>query len=395
MEKIINYTLNSCNKCMKCLRACPTEAISINRGKVVINKENCILCDACVRACSSRGLQAKGATLDTMSKYDYTVALIPTALLSDSSNQAEIETWLSAIKKIGFDEVVDISDITGAIYKFGQRYMSETDIPLAISSTCPVINRLIKVKYPMLLSSILPFEYPVEVAAKLVRKRLAGKYKKVGIYSLCECIAKLSLAKHPYGNMESNIDYAVAITDIFPLINRLKDGSREECHFCKEGIHAVVHDFYDLGLEKKDVLAVDGLDKVQQVLELAEFENLKNIRLLSLYACPNGCIGGRFLWGNPYVGRVFIERYFKTADKPIAELEFEDIFKLPETIYHGEVDMKAQMQQFLKVNQQLDLLPGYDCGACGYPSCRAMAKEIVAGNATIGECKILKSEVKE
>ena len=95
------------------------------------------------------------------------------------------------------------------------------------------------------------------------------------------------------------------------------------------------------------------------------------------------------------VGRVFIERYFKTADKPIAELEFEDIFKLPETIYHGEVDMKAQMQQFLKVNQQLDLLPGYDCGACGYPSCRAMAKEIVAGNATIGECKILKSEVKE
>ena len=94
------------------------------------------------------------------------------------------------------------------------------------------------------------------------------------------------------------------------------------------------------------------------------------------------------------MGRVIIERFFKTANKPVAELEFEEIFKLPETIYHGEVDMKAQMHKFLAINQQLDLLPGYDCGACGYPSCRAMAKAIIEEGANIAECKILKSEVK-
>lgn len=395
MKDIIQYTLGSCKKCMKCLRACPTEAISISHGKVEIKTAQCILCDACINSCSHRGLQAKGATLDSLNEFDYKVILLPTAILSDSSKLQELETLISAIKKIGFDEVVDISDVTGGIYQFAQKYVNESGMRYAISSTCPAINRLIEVKYPMLMSAILPFEYPVEVAAKLVRKRLAKKYKNVGIYSLCECVAKLSLAKHPYGNMESNIDYAITIAELFPLINKLKDESREEYHFCKEGIHAIVHDFYDAGLEKKDVLAVDGLDKVQQVLELAEFENLKSIRLLSLYACPNGCIGGRFLWGNPYVGRVFIERFLPLADKPIAELTFDDIFKLPESIHYQQVNMKEQVHHFLAVNEKLEQLPGFDCGACGFASCRAMAHEIVAGHATLNDCKIIgKSEVK-
>jgi Na+-translocating ferredoxin:NAD+ oxidoreductase RNF subunit RnfB len=37
----------------------------------------------------------------------------------------------------------------------------------------------------------------------------------------------------------------------------------------------------------------------------------------------------------------------------------------------------------------LEKLPGYDCGACGYPSCRVMAEEIVAGNSTLADCRII------
>ncbi|MBV1710321.1 MAG: hypothetical protein KMY54_10760, partial [Erysipelothrix sp.] len=40
-------------------------------------------------------------------------------------------------------------------------------------------------------------------------------------------------------------------------------------------------------------------------------------------------------------------------------------------------------------NYVLEKLAGYDCGACGYPSCRVMAEEIVAGNSTLADCRII------
>ena len=44
---------------------------------------------------------------------------------------------------------------------------------------------------------------------------LVDVYKR----QLCECVGKLSLAKHPFGNEESNIDYALSISKLFPQIN--------------------------------------------------------------------------------------------------------------------------------------------------------------------------------
>ena len=51
--------------------------------------------------------------------------------------------------------------------------------------------------------------------------------------------------------------------------------------------------------------------------------------------------------------------------------------------------IQEKLQFFSKVNAQLDKLPGYDCTACGLPSCRVMAEEIVNGNKVLSDCKIL------
>lgn len=36
-------------------------------------------------------------------------------------------------------------------------------------------------------------------------------------------------------------------------------------------------------------------------------------------------------------------------------------------------------------------LPGYNCGACGYPGCGELAKAIVLGEASIDYCQIIKA----
>lgn len=52
-----------------------------------------------------------------------------------------------------------------------------------------------------------------------------------------------------------------------------------------------------------------------------------------------------------------------------------------------------------KLNKQFDtirkLLPGYNCGACGYGSCDGMAKAILEDKEAYKKCKPLHGENKE
>lgn len=45
-----------------------------------------------------------------------------------------------------------------------------------------------------------------------------------------------------------------------------------------------------------------------------------------------------------------------------------------------------------RIEQVDDLLPHANCGACGFPGCRAFAEELVAGDVTPGACPVSSSE---
>lgn len=395
----IQYTLSQCEKCLACLKSCPTQAISLNHDRVEINNQRCIACDQCISACTSSGLKSKSSDLSYLKNYHYNVLLIPASIFSDCSTQIEASNLLSSLKQLGFDEVIDYSDISGAMYEKAIQYVDEHDDKCRITSFCPVINNLIEVKYPMLMDMILPIEYPFEVAARRVRKRLNGSYESVGIFSLCECVGKLTIAKHPYGNKDSEIDHALSIAELFPLIfksisNREEDKNECEVSMCREGLCSIISDYYKEKQGSKDLIAITGFGKVQRVLELAEFDNLHSIRLLSLYACASGCIGGHYLWGNPFVGRIHMERFLKSANKACADMEWSEMLKEPKRLRkETKVSIQDKLHHFQKMNEILEQLPGYDCGACGLASCRMMAEDIILNKHTLSDCVILKNEV--
>ncbi len=381
---VISYTLQKCTKCLRCLRTCPSEAITIQNERVCIADKKCINCAHCMEACTSQGLQAKGSTLVDKENYGTTILLVPTSIYSDCSSIKEAETLNAALDKLGFDKVVSLGECEAAVYQSVSDYMQQSDGRLLISSFCPVINRLIELKYPMLLNNILPFDTPAEIMGRKLRNE---GYAQAGIFLLCECPSKLTLARYPYGH-ESTIDHALSIVDLFPQINRLRSEERRSEVLYEEAIKSVVS-----GLNMKinnQMLAVDGLEKIKKVLELAEFGLLKEVKYLSLSACSNGCIGGKFIWGNPFNGKVNMTRLLDDA-KPLNKK-----YKIAD-LYSEEVNAKieampnifAQLAKFKAVNEQLDALPGFDCGACGFPSCRIMAEEIVEGKKTVRDCKIL------
>ena len=383
MKPVISYLGNSCKKCIKCVKSCPTDAISIVNEQVIIDKDKCINCDICIQACDQKVLRVKHVDLQkALKKHDYNIALISTAILSDLKTYEEIKNIAHAIKKFGFDEVVQYSDIEGILYKQALRD-SVGKHKVMLTSFCPTINKLIKNDYPTLIDHLLPYDYPVEIAAK----KLKAKYKdkNIGIYSLCECVGKITLAKKPFDNNESNIDYAFSISQMFPQINKLKDDQQENIEMNKYGVKSIVSALY--GNRDLSVISVEGLPQIKKALDLIEFDQLKHVDLIALFNCFQGCIGGYYLWSNPFEGCFNIKSMLSECQKDTAVLDKTEYQKI-HTINSNEQNFKERLAWFNKVNAILETLPQFDCGSCGFANCRGLASRIASGEVEASLCRV-------
>lgn len=388
MKPVVSWLKNKCSHCIKCLKSCPTDAISIVNQQVIIDEEKCIHCDVCIKGCPSRVLKVQGVHMsETLKEHEYNVVLLPTSLLSDMKSYDEFQRVCQAVLKLGFDEVEQYSDIEGFLYKQALKESHEKD-GIWLTSFCPTMNKLIEKNYPTLYSNILPYDYPVEIAARRTRKRLAGK--DVGIYSLCECVGKMTLAKHPFDNQNSAIDYAMSISHIFPKMNQFMDDSQYPLQMNKYGVKSNVEDLY--GNRSLSVVRVEGLNQSKSLLELLEFDHIQHVDLVAMYACYQGCIGGYYLWSNPFEGCYNIESMMEDYLGEIACLNEEE-YRVDRQLDHLEMkSMKERMAWFSRVNEILETLPQYDCGACGFANCRSLAQSVADGKIDIQICRVRKGD---
>ena len=56
-------------------------------------------------------------------------------------------------------------------------------------------------------------------------------------------------------------------------------------------------------------------------------------------------------------------------------------------ILNTKLNHKNEKEQIIS-----KMLPGYNCGACGYASCSMMAKEIINDKKTIEKCRLVKNK---
>lgn len=398
----VELDAEACCGCTNCLKRCPTEAIRVHGGKARILVERCIDCGECIRICPHHAKSAYSTKMEEIETFKYSVAIPAPALFGQFNGLDNIDFVLTGLKQIGFDDVFEVSRAAELVSEATRRLIKEGKLKKPIiSSACPSVVKLIKIRFPELCDNVLPLLAPIEVAAKIARREAMERTgllsKDIGIFFITPCPAKVTEIHAPNYAEKSEVDGAIGISKIYPRLAHAMDHLEEVEPIAQSGLLGI--GWATSGGEAAAMLgdkylAADGIENVIRVLEELEDEHIRDVDFIELNACAGGCVGGVLNVENPYVAQARIHnlrRYLPVSLNHIEDGSLEDMMWTEKLTFDADIfrldaDIIKSMEMMNRMEEIRKGLPGLDCGSCGAPTCRAMAEDIVRGKARQIEC---------
>ena len=137
-------------------------------------------------------------------------------------------------------------------------------------------------------------------------------------------------------------------------------------------------------------------------MEKLESGHISDIDFLELRVCDQGCAGGILCPGNRFLTVERIGEREKTLRERLVEnevianplmnhkVQLHEVCKT-ETIKPRESmlldeNLEVALTKMQQIKTLNTYLPGFDCGACGAPTCKSLAEDIVKGQAGMSYC---------
>lgn len=394
----VELDVEKCTGCTACIRHCPTEAIRIKDGHAHINTDRCIDCGECIRVCQSKAKKAMCSKFDHYQHYKWKIALPPPSLFGQFDGLDDVNYVIQGLKDIGFDDIFEVAKAAELVSAYTRLYLKIPGIKKpVISSACPVIARLISLRFPYLKDNIMPLLPPMEIAAILAKEKAKREHPElkdedIGVFFISPCAAKVSYIRNGYGDYKSNVDVVVSLSEIyFLLVGAMKKDKQPEImtESGKVGIGWATSGGESSALLNDSYLAADGIENCIKILDQIENGNIPQLEFVELNACIGGCVGGVMTIENPFIAKTRLQTVRRYMPVSLNHLSSDEKF-IPEEYFLNTTpsytpinrlsnNMGESMRMMAQIESIKNGLPGIDCAACGSPTCRAFAEDLVRG----------------
>ncbi|MFH1383076.1 MAG: [Fe-Fe] hydrogenase large subunit C-terminal domain-containing protein [Chloroflexota bacterium] len=399
---IVYTEQDKCKGCYACVRACPCKAIKVELGLAQVMKERCIVCGTCLHVCATKAKRVEsdiGLVWQLLGQDSPVIAVpsssFPAALPGERPGQL-----VSALKKLGFSEVMEDAFGAELIAREYARLLSKENSKTILSTNCPAVVTYVEKYHPRLINNLAPIVSPTIAMGRLIKERYNPAAKVVFIGP---CVAKKAESKDD--KMTQVVDAVLTFAELKEMfavkgIDPQKEGEAAFSGptpnlgrlFAAAGGLLKVTDLSD-DILKHEVISAHGREYVIKILR--EFsEGLINVRFINLYFC-HGCIDGPVI-DNDLSGfrrKELIANYASAAPDPaqterdIAQYSGIDLSRTFTTRSVGlttatEEDIANVLRRINKINPE----DQYNCGACSYRSCRELALAVCEGLAEIEMC---------
>jgi iron only hydrogenase large subunit-like protein len=402
-----------CRGKLACMRACPTQAIRVKEGKAELLSDLCIDCGSCLKACPSEAIVPATHSLREVGNFRYKVAVPSPVLFAHFPMEVSPAHVIEGLKSLGFDSVwpyvVEVALVNRAIRVYVEKWKGS--YPL-ISSTCPVIVRLIQVSYPGMIEQLVPIRSPRELAGREIKCRFSEKLgipmHEIAVIYMTSCQSKTISILESAEGAKSDIDGAIGISDVYngiltatyhnlKKINDQKLLSKDLLHG-REMLQWSLSKGQQMNLRGYRYMSLTGLSNIVKVFNDIEKARFRNIEFLECYACWGGCVNGNLTVDNFYATRHKLQRLMAELPEKDPWVESEVERRYAETNFYGRADLKLDLlknnighikERIARIKQAeavLTTLPGLDCGLCGSPNCRTLAIDIASEEAQKTDC---------
>lgn len=390
MSSYIQLSEANCRNCLRCVRVCPTKAMTYTNHQPTIVENECILCGKCFLVCphSAKKVSSDFEKVKTWLKQSEKIVI--SVAPSFAAIWPNYPALKKALLKMGFYRVEETAVGAKIVTQAYSEIIIDHKMKNIISTCCPAVVALVEKNFPDLIDQLAPVVSPIIAHGKFIKE----EDKDLKVVFLSPCIAKQKECQED--RFKEVIDATISMEDLAGWIDEDYSIQEQEPWLPFEGDLARLYPTpggilktLSRDLKQYNFVSVEGIERCMQALKSIQEGHLQGY-FFEMSSCDESCLGGPLLshykhneWLAQSVIRnsVNYDEKIKIESPPVNLLTKWENRKVVRS-HFSEEQIDEVLHRMGKINRQKEL----DCGACGYESCRDKAIAVLEDKADIRIC---------